>query len=85
MIRKQIYIDAAQDERLKQIARTNGISEAALIRGAINRRLKEEDARGLAWTRLEEMLRQRPIIGVPERFQRAGAHSDRVGKYDQPG
>ena len=84
MIRKQIYIGAAEDERLKQIARTNGISEAALIRGAIRRRLQEEDARGAAWKRLEEMLRERPITGVPERFQRRGAYLDRMGKYDEP-
>jgi len=84
LIRKQIYIGAAEDERLKQIAHANGISEAALIRGAISRRLQEEDTREAAWNRLQGMLRERPIVGAPQRFQRSDAYSDRLGQYDEP-
>ena len=84
MIRKQIYISAAEDERLKQIAQANGISEAALIRNAIDQRLQEEDAREAAWNLLQGMLHERPTVGAPQRFQRSDAYSGRVGQHDEP-
>ena len=36
MIRKQLYITAAHDERLKVLAREQGITEAALMRKALD-------------------------------------------------
>ena len=36
-IRKQIYIDAIQEEQLKRIATATGESEASIIRRAIDR------------------------------------------------
>jgi hypothetical protein len=37
MIRKQVYLGAAQERRLKQIAARRGVTEAAVIREAIER------------------------------------------------
>ena len=39
IVRKQIYIQKRQDRLIKQLARANGISEAELIRQAIEREL----------------------------------------------
>lgn len=83
MIRKQIYLPAAEDRRLKEIARIRGQSEAALIRDAIRGRLEQEDARDAAWDRLKAMLEALPSRGsVKDRFNRSEAYADRVEKYD---
>jgi hypothetical protein len=37
MIRKQLYINAKQQEKLQRIAKRNGCSEAAILREAIDR------------------------------------------------
>ena len=43
MIRKQLYITPEQDRALKQHAREQGVSEAALVREALDRHLHGED------------------------------------------
>ena len=42
MIRKQLYIDPIQDAALKRKARELGVSEAELVRRALNVALSEE-------------------------------------------
>ena len=37
MIRKQVYIEPRQNAILKQLARVRGVTEAEIIRGAIDR------------------------------------------------
>ena len=39
MVRKQLYIEPAQDAALKARARSKGITEAAVVRDALNRHL----------------------------------------------
>ena len=39
MVRKQIYLEERQEARLKRIARARGISEAEVIRQAIDRQV----------------------------------------------
>lgn len=83
VIRKQIYLPADEDRRLKEIARTRGQSEAALIREAIRQRLDDEDERDVAWRRLEKLLEALPIAGeATHRFQRADVYAERLDKYD---
>lgn len=85
MIRKQIYLPAEEDARLKEIARAEGKSEAQAIRDAIRRRLDEEDERDRAWRRLEQTLDALPAQGTDtDRFDRGEAYRDRVDKYDNP-
>jgi hypothetical protein len=43
-IRKQIYIEARQDNSLKESAQRTGLSEAEIIRQAIDRHVSEEEA-----------------------------------------
>ena len=40
MIRKQIYIQKGQEERLKKAAEARGVSEAEIIRRALENELK---------------------------------------------
>jgi predicted DNA-binding protein len=84
MIRKQIYLPAQEDRRLKEIARAQGRSEAALIREAIRRRLDEEDARDASWQRLRALLASSPATGsASDRFDRREAYVDRTSRYDE--
>ena len=39
MVRKQIYIEERQETRLKRVARARGMSEAEVIRQAIDRQV----------------------------------------------
>lgn len=39
MIRKQIYIESAQERRLKQLAAATGLTEAEIIRRALDQQL----------------------------------------------
>lgn len=48
MIRKQIYIDPEQDARLKTAAKSRGISQAKLIRLALNSYIDPDTGNGLA-------------------------------------
>jgi hypothetical protein len=45
MIRKQLYLDEAQDKALKQRARESGLSEAEIVRRALDAVLFEGTAR----------------------------------------
>jgi len=85
MIRKQIYLPAQEDSRLKQIAKSQGRSEAALIREAIRQRLDEEDARDASWQRLKILLASLPASGKSsDRFDRNEAYADRTKRHDGP-
>jgi Arc/MetJ-type ribon-helix-helix transcriptional regulator len=83
MVRKQIYLGEDEDRRIKQIARSEGRSEAAVIRDAIRRLLEEEDSRDAAWDRLTRMLEALPSTGVAsDRFDRSEAYRGRTDRYD---
>lgn len=57
MIRKQIYLDKATDQRLKREAKKRGISQAALIREQLSPTEPESADRAAARARLIEWLR----------------------------
>jgi hypothetical protein len=50
MVRKQIFITADQNKRLKTQAAAAGVSEAELIRAGIDLRLQEQGERQKAWS-----------------------------------
>ncbi len=84
MIRKQIYLPAQEEQRLKEIARSQGRSEAAIIREAIRHRLAQEDSRDAAWQRLRRLLASLPPTGTAsDRFNRAEAYADRMERFDR--
>ena len=69
-VRKQIYIEPEQEILLKQIANDTGMSEAEIIREAIDRHaaeISQPTQRQQAWARIEEFIAKRmehgPIPG----------------------
>ncbi len=93
MIRKQIYIHKWQNRRLKQMAEQRSISEAEIIRQALERELKENDsaeqAREDALQNLAAFaraLRERPEFsqGKPYRWDRQELYDDRELRQLKP-
>jgi hypothetical protein len=91
MIRKQIYIGKSQQALLARLAKAWGVSEAEVIRQAIER----EATTGLAQrlqpdaTALEELIqaalqrRTAGITGEPFRWRREDAYAERLDRYAQ--
>lgn len=82
MVRKQIYLEKRQDERLKARARELGISEAELIRRCIDLAEHEPfthvpDLR--IWEDEMELIRQRIALNIPQ----TGRSWPRDELYDQ--
>ena len=89
MIRKQIYIGKRQQTLLARLAATRGVSEAEVIRQAIER----EATSGLAQrplpdaTALDELIqaalqrREAGITGQPLHWRREDAYAERLDRY----
>jgi hypothetical protein len=87
MIRKQIYIEPLQDVNLKKQAKTLGITEAEVIRRAIDSQMSLliPGLRDLsAWEREKAFIAQR-MAGKPlpggRKFRREDAYEDRLKRY----
>jgi hypothetical protein len=87
MIRKQIYIEPLQDVNLKKQAKTRGITEAEVIRRAIDSQMSllVPGLRDLsAWEREKAFIAQR-MAGKPlpggRKFRREEAYEDRLKRY----
>jgi hypothetical protein len=87
MIRKQIYIEPLQDVNLKKQAKTLGITEAEVIRRAIDSQMSllVPGLRDLsAWEREKAFMAQR-MAGKPlpggRKFRREEAYEDRLKRY----
>ncbi len=67
MKRKQIYIEANQDRRLRDMSRRHGKSESELIREGINRILADPPLDRAAWDRelayIDSLIRKGPLKG----------------------
>jgi len=87
MIRKQIYLESRQDNSLKKQARDLGVTEAEVIRRAIDRqmtsvRLSIRDPK--AWEREKAFISKRMSKGqVPggRQWKREDAYEERVMRY----
>jgi len=87
MIRKQVYIESRQETTLKQQARALGITEAEVIRRAIDRqmtsvRLSIRDLK--AWERERAFITKRMAKGhAPRgrRWKREDAYEERLMRY----
>jgi hypothetical protein len=93
MIRKQVYIEARQEEALRRRARTLGISQAELMRRALDAVLHEEripGARPGQEAALEKLLDNARRISwrhrFPEsyRFNREEVYEERLSRWDKP-
>ena len=87
MVRKQIYIKSHQDTSLKTQARVLGITEAEVIRRAIDRHTASVrlDIRDLkAWEREKRFIAKRMAKGPTQggrRWKRADAYEERLMRY----
>ncbi len=71
MIRKQIYLEADQDARLKKLAQETGQSEAEIIRHALERHAMgtlPKRTKLQAWLAerayIEQLMQQGPVVGA---------------------
>ncbi|MCI0555535.1 MAG: ribbon-helix-helix domain-containing protein [Anaerolineae bacterium] len=91
MIRKQIYIQKSQEERLKRVAEARGVSEAEIIRRALENELKRAGYRlaydSEAMKRLHQaMLDQDKKPPVPQKkrdWTREDLYEERMKRYDR--
>ena len=91
MIRKQIYIEDRQQEAIRAIAKSRGVSEAEVIREAIDGRRGQESIRQpldlSAWRRAVKLMRSlRPKkgaakSGAPGRWNRSELYEGRLSRY----
>jgi hypothetical protein len=90
MVRKQIYITRRHNNLLKRLAKSRGVSEAEIIRQAIERETNGITAanRPDSHKAMEELtkfalsLRNRAIEGKPYQWNRADAYEDRESRFD---
>jgi hypothetical protein len=80
MKRKQVYIHADQDQRLRALARRNGATESQLLRAGVDRILAEPLPQALdhqAWAKsrdfIDSLIRRGPVKGG-SRWTREEAH-----------
>jgi hypothetical protein len=87
MIRKQVYIEKRQDEALKRAARRRGVTEAELIREALD--LRREGSVGApdrrAWlsfkrSALRQRKKRRSSVGA-RAWTRAELYDERIGRW----
>lgn len=86
--RKQVYIEPDQDARLKQLARDWGVTEAELIRRALDRQLGGAlllPPDRAAWESEKAFLREREnlVCGPSQgrRWTREELYEDRLSRY----
>jgi hypothetical protein len=87
MVRKQVYIERRQDDALKRAARQRGVTEAELIREALD--LRREGSRGApdrqAWlsfkrSALRQRKKRRSAVR-PRTWTRAELYEERIGRW----
>jgi hypothetical protein len=87
MIRKQVYIEPRQDAVLKRLAQTLGLTEAEIIRRAIDRQTAAvpTGVRDLAaWEREKSFIAERMAAGPvssTRRWRREEIYEERLARY----
>ena len=87
MIRKQVYIEPLQDENIKQRARMLGITEAEVVRRAIDGQMGLLSSRTLdlgAWEREKAFITKRVSVysrSSRRRFRREEIYEERLSRY----
>jgi predicted nucleic acid-binding protein len=93
MVRKQIYISPRQDTLLKRLAQLRGVSEAEIIRRAIDQEAAQpqpftETQDETAWHEILQLVEGRKklgITGVPYRWNRSEIYSERESRWIHDG
>lgn len=90
MIRKQIYLGKRQDLLLKRLSKARGISEAELIRRALDREFNQAEPRRSprdpqAWARARRVMlalqAQGPLLDHPRRWRREDLYEERLNRH----
>jgi hypothetical protein len=90
MIRKQVYIQKRQQLLLRRLARARGVTEAEIIRQAIDQQVSGGRIRALppdpeAWEKALALMRslqaQGPISDQPRRWTRKELYEEREHRY----
>jgi hypothetical protein len=93
MVRKQIYIKKYQQIQLKRLAQARGVSEAEVIRQAIDREVQAEPGMPMpadyeAWEEILHFVEARKASGAsgkPYKWNREDAYEERMRKFDHFG
>ena len=92
MVRKQIYIEPRQEALLKRLAESRRVSEAELIRQAIDRQVTGGRQRSLspdpaAWEEayhfMLELRARGPVDRAARRWVREELYEERMSHYDR--
>jgi len=89
MVRKQVYIQRQQEAALKRLSKSRGLSEAELIRQAIDRQagsvaapfVSDADAWEEAHTFMLALRDRTAVTDQPRNWRREDLYEDRVGRY----
>jgi len=91
MIRKQIYIQKGQEERLKKVAEARGVSEAEIIRRALENELRsagyrlayDDEAFKKAYKFMLAMAKRPPVPRKKRDWTRAELYEERMKRYER--
>ena len=92
MIRKQIYIARRQEQVLKRLARTQGLSEAEIIRQALDDRVARGQVRQsvpdpAAWVEIVKFINARraakPAARRGRDWTREDLYEERLSRHDR--
>ncbi len=92
MVRKQIYILKQQEAQLKRLAKARGVSEAEIIREALDQELKGGASHSFqpdpkAWEEALKFMRELRARGpLPDRrrkWTRDELYEERLSRYDR--
>ena len=89
MVRKQVYIQTQQQKTLKRLSQLRGLSEAELIRQAIDRQIGGASAPfasdPAAWAEARALMlalsERGPVTGQPRDWRREDLYEERVGRH----
>ncbi len=91
MVRKQIYIQKNQEERLKRVAEARGVSEAEIIRRALDNELKrvgyrlayDNDAMKRLYKLMRDQDKKPPVPQKKRDWTREDLYEERMKRYDR--
>ncbi len=90
MVRKQVYIEPRQEAMLKRVAAMRGVSEAELIRRAIDGQIEgghagflppDADAWEQAYQFMLELRARGPVAGRARTWKREELYGERLGSH----
>lgn len=93
MVRKQIYIPRRQDILIKRLSETKGLSEAEIIRQAIEREINRElfdidTSAKSAWDEIMQFIEERKASaepGEPVQWNREEIYAERENRWLKQG